>query len=147
MGINRIVVQGAGIALILIGASANADEADEVRKAIMGHEAFMQRCGEDVQQIVIEESEEFDANKSYEPFGRMLCEPYYEKSNVCVEGGTVKVVEKLKRMMARANEKLTDPLTPADEYTAVIVATRTIENELAALDDLVSGRTNYCDVE
>ncbi len=150
MGINRTLLQGAGIALVLMGASAQADDAADVRKAVMGHEAFLQRCVDEqivaaaaeagVDAAVIEEVGELGRQQV-----RRLCENYYKQVNVCMPGGTANAIDRMQKIIHELNKKLTDPLTRAQDYDLYGRMKRNSERELVALHDMAEGRTNYCD--
>ena len=148
MGINRTFVQGAGIALVLMGASASANEADDVRKAVMGHEAFLQRCMQETVQAGAENAGATvtdELTKQAERHVRKLCENYYKDINVCMPDGTTKAAEWLGKVIAGLDKILLDPLTRASDYDLYQSMKEGAERELMALQDMTEGRTNYCD--
>ena len=121
----------------------------------MGHEAFMERCaedamarGEDALFADTADMSEFEAERYVErarDVVRRTCDMLYRDVNVCTDTGPVYVMGLWRPILAAAEEQLADPLTRADEYRALEAAKLHIEAEKAALDDLIAGRTDYCD--
>ena len=151
MGINiRALVQGVGAVAILLGTSAQADEAEDVRRAVMGHEAFIQRCVQDHIDGLEEETGVDSATLSDRAMevargsARNVCEGFYKELNVCVQGGAARGILRTREIVAKIEKVLTDPLTRAQDYETYHRLKKTSERELAALHDLKDGRTDYC---
>ena len=152
MGINiRALVMAAGVITILFGTGAQADDADDVRRAVMGHEAFIQRCIQDHIDSLEEETGVDPATFSDSDMerarngARQVCENFYRQMNVCVTGEAARGILRTRKILAEVEKKLTDPLTRAQDYETYRRLKNTSERELVALDDLLKGRTDYCD--
>ena len=150
--IQASVLAAGAIAILLgLGTSAQADEADDVRKVVMGHEAFIQRCVQDHIDSLAEETGVDPTSLSDRAMelargnARKVCENFYRQLNVCVAGGAARGILRTREIMAKIEKVLTDPLTRAQDYETYRRLEKTSERELAALHDLNDGRTNYCD--
>lgn len=156
MGINvRALALAAGAIAVLLSlvTSTQADDTDDVRRAVMGHEAFIQRC---IEGMIgdLADAANFDPAtltdrdmKFVKEQARKGCEAHYREVNVCMPGGTAKAINKIDRVMAKLEKILSDPLTRAQEYKSSQVVKIGLERELAALRDLMNGSTDYCDME
>ena len=91
MGINfrAPILMGAATILLGLGVDAQADEADDVRRAVMGHEAFIQRCIQDhidslEEETGIDPDTMPDATMQLaQGNARKVCENFYKQLNVC----------------------------------------------------------------
>lgn len=140
----------AWILLVSLTAPARADDAGakSIRQAVMGHEAFILRCVED--QIdasslrrAYERSQGWERDRIVAA-ARDLCESYYRGVNVCAAGGTDEAVKRLGQTKGEIEAALSDPLTRADNYEAILKLDKDVDRELTALRDLAEGRTDYC---
>ena len=153
ISIRASALMAGAIAILLgLGASAQADDTDDVRRAVMGHEAFIQRC---VQGLVgdLADRANFDPAslsdkemKFVELQARKGCDAYYQEINICMPGGATKAINKIDRIMTKLEKILSDPLTRAQEYSNSQTIKVTLGRELAALNDLLEGNADYCDV-
>ena len=80
-----------------------------------------------------------------ERLARETCDVMYRGTNVCTEAGAVYAMGLWRPILNAIDEKLADPLTPADDYRSFESLKRQYEAEKAALRDLIAGRTGYCD--
>ncbi|MDE0712508.1 MAG: hypothetical protein OXH60_10295 [Rhodospirillales bacterium] len=146
-----VLVAGAIAVLLGLVTSAQADDADDVRRAVMGHEAFIQRCVQDHIDGLEEETGVDSATLSDRAMevargsARNVCEGFYKELNVCVAGGAARGILRTREIAAKIEKVLTDPLTRAQDYETYHRLKKTSERELAALHDLKDGRTDYCD--
>ena len=139
------------VALFVLFVPASALAQDDVRAAVMGHEAFMQRCATD---YVARTARTPDADPSddearqhaelAERLARETCDVMYRGTNVCTEAGAVYAMGLWRPILNAIDEKLADPLTPADDYRSFESLKRQYEAEKAALNDLIAGRSDYC---
>ena len=151
-GIRTLTCLG-GMVLFIVSAGAHADEADEVRRAVMGHEAFVERCIEErvivtagLLDVDLESMSDSDMNMARKS-GRRICEAYYEGINVCMPDGPAKAKAVVANVIEAVSGLLNDPLTRADDYESYSRLKDTAVSESLALDDLIAGRTSYCNVE
>ena len=136
----------------VLATQIHSQSTDDVRKAIMGHEAFMQRCVADGWEATVaqmKEEGEIPSDGLKDEFmrvGRELCDMNYDGINVCMAGGASKAIAALSNRNARVSKLLRDPLTRADQYSAYQNIQKIYERELAALEALQAGQSSYCDV-
>ena len=154
MGINvRALVRGAGAVTILLVTTAQADDTDDVRRAVMGHEAFIQRCMQDTVDALARgrsinpATMPKNVRKQMLEGTRTVCESFYQQVNVCMPGGVVDGIVRVETVMVELDKVLTDPLTRAQTYDKFHLLKKAGERELVALHDMKEGRTDYCDME
>ncbi len=141
--------------LLLASIPARADErlgVEDVRRAVMGHEAFIQRCVEDLFRVALDQLGEGEAaisvmmeDEEMLEMGRVSCDAYYKDINVCVEGGAASAINKLESHAQELDEQLADPSTRLKEYRNTESTRKSIEFELIALRALREGQADYCD--
>jgi hypothetical protein len=137
MRINRKLIRGAGIAIaLMVGTGASADE---VLKAVLGHEAFFQRCVDDQIAIIADNAGvpisriPADLMNDVVTKGKERCDIYYRGINVCMEESLAYAI--------RTMEKMIDDTNTSSTLKGDFI------RELAALNDLAEGRVDYCDVK
>ena len=142
----------ASTASVLAGqALSQSTELDDVGRAIMGHDAFMQRCVDDALEISVAAviaAGEIPTDEFKELFAsrqREICDTTYDGTNVCMEGGASKAIEHFSKYNAIVAKKLRDPLTRADDYKAYLGIKEFYDRETAALQELMAGESGLCD--
>lgn len=145
------------LAFVASGASVIAGQAwpqstdTDVGKAIMGHDAFMQRCVDDALAIsvaIVTEAGEVATDDFKELFSsrqREICDTTYDGTNVCIEGGAAKAMEYLSTYNETISKKLSDPLTRASEYKTYLHIKDYNDREIAALQKLMAGESSHCE--
>ncbi|MDE0534337.1 MAG: hypothetical protein OXI01_23235 [Albidovulum sp.] len=131
---------------------AESTELDDVRKAVLGHEAFMQRCVTDrwddtvlVMQAAGEEiSEAFE--EEFFKVQRTICDNTYDGINVCTTDGALKAISQITRNTNRIAKFLRDPLTRASDYKVYLSLKELYAREIAELSELQAGQSSFCDV-
>lgn len=132
-------------------AMSQSAELDDVGKAIMGHEAFIQRCVDEAMErnvataIEMGEIPTEDGKAELEAALRKLCDAAYEGVNVCMEGGASRAGEKFSQMNALVAKKLRDPLTRADDYRSYLTFKEFYDRETEALQELMAGESSHCE--
>lgn len=143
----------ASVASVFAGqALSQSAELDDVGKAIMGHEAFMQRCADDglaVSVAELTEAGEIPSDKFKELYAsqqRELCDTAYDGINVCMEGGASKAIEHMSTFNETIAKKMRDPLTRADDYKTYLNIKEFNDREIVALQELMAGESSHCDM-
>ena len=139
----------AGILLASLTTLARADDeaAESVRRAVMGHEAFIVRCVDDTIDATLKRAYRNSQDRQRKRIRdqvRDFCETYYTGVNVCVPGGADEAIAKLEQTKKEIEAMLADPLTRADRYDAISSLGNGLDRELTALRDLAEGRSGYC---
>ena len=146
-----------GVAAMATGALAYADEFESVQKAVMGHEAFIVRCVDDKMASVDpemfardlankSESEKEDYMVEVRGIFRQVCDEMYDGFNVCMTDGATSAIAEHQSFIAIIDDDLLNPTTRAENYKALLTIKSDYEREITALDDLRSGKTEYCNV-
>ncbi|MCY3878475.1 MAG: hypothetical protein OXF74_04755 [Rhodobacteraceae bacterium] len=132
---------------------SESTELDDVRKAVIEHDAFMQRCVTDRWDETVAELKEAGEDPSedfHDEFFRVqrnICGKTYDGINVCTTSGALKAISTITRYNSRVTKFLRDPPTRASDYKKVYLGMKELyAREIAALLALEAGQSSNCDV-